>query len=153
MQAAQFFGGGRAPGDDFEFVLGDAAGVGVLKEQAAGDVLDDRARRRVADFDEAEILFGGEALAGLGREGGRGDGFDEELGDFVGGFAIDGAIDADDSTECGNGIACECLLRRPRGSCAPLAAPQGLVCLTMTTAGSSNSCASSQQASRSTRLL
>ena len=81
-QAAEFFGGGRTPGDDFELGLGDAAGVGVLQQQAAGDVLDDRARRRVADFDEAEVLFGGEAFAGFGGESGRGDGFDEELGDF-----------------------------------------------------------------------
>jgi len=32
---------GRTPGDDVELRLGYAAGVGILKEQAAGDVLDD----------------------------------------------------------------------------------------------------------------
>ena len=40
-QAAQFFGRGRAPGDDFQLGFGDAAGVGILQEQAAGNVLDD----------------------------------------------------------------------------------------------------------------
>ena len=69
-QAAQFFGGGRAPGDDFELGFGDAAGIGILQQQAAGDVLDDGARRGGVDFDQAEILFGGEALAGFGGEGG-----------------------------------------------------------------------------------
>ena len=63
-----------------------------------------------ADFDEAEVLLGGEALACFGREGGCSDGFDEELGDFGGGFGVDGAVDADDSAEGGDGIAGESLL-------------------------------------------
>ena len=40
-QAAQFLGGRRTPGDDLQLVLGDAAGVGILQQQSAGDVLDD----------------------------------------------------------------------------------------------------------------
>ena len=110
-QASKFFGSRGAPGDYFEFVFSDAAGVGVLKEQAAGNVFDDRARRCVADLNEAQILFGRKALARFRGEGGRSDGFDEELGDLFGrGFSIDVAIDADDSAECGDGIARERLL-------------------------------------------
>ena len=40
-QGAQLFGGGRALGDDVQLGLGDAAGVGVLDEEAAGDLLED----------------------------------------------------------------------------------------------------------------
>jgi len=36
-----------------------------------------------------------------------GDGFDEELGNFFGGCGVDFAIDADDSSEGGDGIAGE----------------------------------------------
>ena len=77
--------GGRAGGDHFEVGLGDAGGVGVLKQQAAGDLLEDGAERSGADLDEAEVLLGGEAVAGLGSECRGGDGFDEELGDLLGG--------------------------------------------------------------------
>ena len=45
-QAAQFFGGGRTPGFDVEFGFGDAGAVGVLQQEAAGDVLDDGAGGR-----------------------------------------------------------------------------------------------------------
>ena len=118
-QAAQFLGGGRTPGDDLELRSSvDAAGVGVLQQQSAGDVLDDGARRGGVDFDQAQILFGGEALAGLGGEGGRGDGLDEELGDFGGGVGVDRAIDADDAAEGGDGIAGEGLLVGLEDGCA-----------------------------------
>src|SRR5580698_7140773 len=40
-QAAEIFGCGWTPGDDLELVFRDAAGIGVLQEQSAGDMLDD----------------------------------------------------------------------------------------------------------------
>ena len=98
-QAAQLLGSGRAPGDDFEFRFGDAGGIGILQEKAAGDVLDHRTGRGGVDFDQAKILFGGEDLAGFRREGRGGDGFDEELGDLGRGAGVDGAVDADDASE------------------------------------------------------
>ena len=61
-EAAEFFGSRRAPGDDLDFGFGDAAGVGILKQQAAGNVFDNGAGRRGSDFDEAEVLLDGEAL-------------------------------------------------------------------------------------------
>ena len=106
-QAAQFFGGGRTPGDDFELRLGNAEGIGVLKQQTAGDLLDDGARGRGQDFDQAEILFSGETLAGLGREGRRGDGFDKELGNLLGRGGVYFAVDADNSAEGRDGVAGE----------------------------------------------
>ncbi len=106
-QAAQFFGGGRTPGNDLQFVLGDAACVGVLQKQAAGNLLDDRARRCGTDFDKTQILFRGEAFARLRTESWSCDGFDEELGNLSGGFAIHGAIDPDDAAESGDRVACE----------------------------------------------
>ena len=57
---------------------------------------------RGVDFDQAQILFGGEALAGFGGEAG-GDGFDEELGDLFGGVAVDFAVDADDQPKAETG--------------------------------------------------
>ena len=51
------------------------------------------------NLDEAQVLFGGEALASLGGEAGSGDGLDEELGDLRGCVAVYVAIDADDSAE------------------------------------------------------
>ncbi len=69
-----------------------------------------RARRSVADLNEAEVLFGSETFASFRSERRCGDGFDEELGDFGCGLAIDGAIDANDPAECGDGIAGESLL-------------------------------------------
>src|ERR1035438_4240938 len=62
-------------------------------------MLDDRARRGGMDFNQAEVLFGGEALAGFRGEGGGSDGFDKELGDFLGGLAVDFTVDADDSAK------------------------------------------------------
>ena len=56
-QGAKFLGCGWTPGDDFEFVFRDAARVGVLQEQTAGDVLDDRPLRCGANFNEAEVLL------------------------------------------------------------------------------------------------
>ena len=109
-QAAQFFGCGRTPGNDLQFVLGDAASVGVLQKQAAGNLLDDRARRSGTDFDKAQILFRGEAFARLRAKSWSRDGFDEELGNLSGGFAVHGAIDPDDSAESGDRVACECFL-------------------------------------------
>ena len=73
---------GGTPGDNVEFRFDDAAGVGVLKEQASGDVFDDGLGRGGVDLDETKVLFGCEDGACFGGEGGRGDGFDEELGDF-----------------------------------------------------------------------
>ncbi len=64
-----------------------------------------RAVLRGIDFDQAQVLLGGEAGEGFGREAGRGDGLDEELGDFLGGFGVDFAIDADDAAEGGDGVA------------------------------------------------
>ncbi len=57
----------------------------VLEEEAAGDLLEDARRFGGVDLDEAEVLLGGEAGEGFGREGGGDDGFDEELGDLFGG--------------------------------------------------------------------
>ena len=111
-EAAEFFGCRRTPGDDLEFVFGDSARICILQEQSAGDVFDDRARGCVADFDEAEILFCGKTFACFRRKGRRGDGFDKELGDFGCGLGIDGTIDANDSAECGDGIAGEGFLVR-----------------------------------------
>ncbi len=65
-QAAQFFGRRRTPGHHFEFGLGHAGRVGVLQQQSAGDMLDDRPRRRGLDLDQAQILLGSKALAGFG---------------------------------------------------------------------------------------
>jgi hypothetical protein len=79
--------GGRL-GDDLEIGFGDLGGVGVLQEHAAGDLLDDRLWRAEFDFDEAEILLGGEDGQRFGGEAGRGDGFDEELGDGGGGGGV-----------------------------------------------------------------
>ena len=70
------------------------------------------------DLDQAQVLLGGEALAGFGREGGGGDGFDEELGDFFGGVAVDFAVDADDAAEGGDGVAGEGLLVGLEDGCA-----------------------------------
>ena len=88
-QAAQLLGRGRTPGDDLQAGIEgrgvDAAGVGVLQEQPARDVLDDRTRRSGMNLDQAQILPGGKALAGLGGEGRSGDGLDKELGNLLGG--------------------------------------------------------------------
>ena len=65
-QAAEFFGRGRTPGFDVQFGFGDAGAVGILQEQSSGHMLDDGARGRGVDFDQAEILLGGKALAGFG---------------------------------------------------------------------------------------
>ena len=61
--------------------------------------------RRGAHFDQAQVLFGGEALAGLGGEGRRGDGLDKELGNLSGGVAVHRAVDADDPAECRDRVA------------------------------------------------
>src|SRR5215469_12233275 len=61
-EAAQLFGCRRPPCDDLELVIRYASGIGILEEQAAGDVLDHRTRRCGPDFDEAQILLCGEAL-------------------------------------------------------------------------------------------
>ena len=61
----------------------------------------------MSDFNEAEVLFRGEAFACFWCESRRGDGFNEELDDFCRCLAIDRAIDADDPAECGDGIAGE----------------------------------------------
>ncbi len=50
-------------------VLFDAAGVGVLEKQAAGDLLDDGFRRGGVDLDQAEVPFAGEGFAGFGGKG------------------------------------------------------------------------------------
>src|SRR6266568_994300 len=104
-QAAEFVGCWRTPRDYFQFVFVDADRIGILQQQSARNVLDDGARRRGADFDEAEIFLGCEAVFGVGGEGWSGDGFDKELGDFLGGLTIYFAIDADDSTKGRDGIA------------------------------------------------
>ena len=73
-QGARFLGCGRASGDDFEVGVLQWAVVGVLHEQAAGDVLQDPVARGglgcrrtnasgatwVYDFDEAKVLLRGE---------------------------------------------------------------------------------------------
>src|SRR5206468_4119714 len=86
------------------------AGIGILQEQAAGDLFDDGALRSSTDLDKAQVLFGSEPLARLWSKLRCGDRFDEQLGDLGRGFSIDGAIDADDTAECGDGIAGERLL-------------------------------------------
>src|SRR6202034_1423086 len=79
--------------------LCDAAGVGILQQKASGDVFDDGPRRSGLDFNQAKILLRGKALFGLSGEAGSCYGFDEELGDFLGGSAVDDAIDAEDAAE------------------------------------------------------
>src|ERR1039458_4204404 len=98
-QAAQFLGGGRTPGDDFQLRFGNAGGIGVLQEHAARNLLDHRPRRGGVDFNQAQVLFGGEALAGFRREGRGYDGLDKELGDLGRGIGVHGAVDADDAAE------------------------------------------------------
>jgi hypothetical protein len=107
--------------------------VGVLHKEAAGDLLED-ARGVWAGVmaSRAEVLLGGEAGERLGRERGRDDGFDEELGDLLGG-GVDLAVDADDASEGGDGIGLEGAAVGLEDG-APVAAPQGLVCLMMATA-------------------
>ena len=53
------------------------------------------------------FFFDAEAIEGIVTEGGSGDGFDEEVGHFFGGIAVDFAIDADDGAEGGDGIGDE----------------------------------------------
>ena len=81
--------------------------VGVLDEEAAGDLFEDAWGVGGGDLEEAEVLLGGEAGEGFGGEGGGYDGFDEELGDFFGGCGVDLAVDADDATEGGDGVGFE----------------------------------------------
>ncbi len=114
-EGAHLFGGGLAVGDDGEVGLGDAEVVGVLDEEAAGDLLEDAGGWGGVDLDEAEVLFGGEALEGFGGEGGRDDGFDEELGYLFGGGGVDLAVDADDASEGGDGVGLEGAAGRLRG--------------------------------------
>ena len=106
-EAAEFLGGGRTPGDDVQLRLGDSGGVGILKEQAAGDVFDDRSWWGGFNLYEAKVLFCGKEGVGFRGEGGGGDGFDEELGDFGCGAGIYFPIDANDASKGGDGIASE----------------------------------------------
>src|SRR6185437_6255195 len=106
-QRGEFVIGWLALCDGFEVGRVDAVAVGVLQEQATGNLLEDTRGMRGADFNEAKVLLGGEAGAGFGRERWRGDGFHEELGDFLGCCDVYLAVDSDDGTEGGDRIGGE----------------------------------------------
>ena len=151
-QAPQLLGRRRTPGDDLQFRFGDAGRVGVLQQQPARNVLDHRSRGRggtstsrrfflAANRSRASVVNAGAAMASTKT------------------FTISSAASASTSrlmpmtppnAETGSQASA---FWYASSTVAPVAAPQGLVCFTMITTGSSNSCASSQQASRSTRLL
>ena len=121
-QTAQLLGSRRTPGDHLQAGIErggvDSAGVGVLHQQSTRHVLDHGSGRRGAHFDEAQILLRAEALAGLGGEAGRGDGFDKELGDLLGGGGVHLAVDADDSAKGRDWIAGEGLDVSLKDGCA-----------------------------------
>ena len=75
------------------------AGVGILHEQATRDLLHHGLGRGGVDFDEAEILFGGEDGDGFRGEGRSGNGFNKELRDGGCGVCVYFAVDADDASE------------------------------------------------------
>ena len=158
-EAAQFLGGGRTPGDHLQLRLGDAGGVGVLEQQAAGNLLDDRPRAaRTAISTSRRFFLAANRSRASGVNDRRSNGFHEELGDLFSGFAVHRLVDADRRRRRPKPDRRRGLSGRPQAPVAPVAAPQGLVCLMMATAGGSasvgfSSWASSQQASRSTRLL
>ncbi len=135
------------------------ASVGVLEEEAAGDLLEDGGAFAGGDLDEAEVLFGGEAGRASGVKDGGDDGFDEELGDLFGGFGVDLAVDADDATEGGDGIGGEgAVVGVEDGGAGGGAAGVGVLDDGDGGGGRVSAAwqvrwASSQQASRSTRLL
>ena len=103
-ERGELVGSGPALRDGFDVSGRNASEVGILEQQAAGNLLQHALVGSRANDDEAEILFCGEALARLGSEAGSGDGFDKERGHFFGGIAVDFAIDADDRSEGGDGI-------------------------------------------------
>ncbi len=106
-RAASSSGVGWRLGDGFEVGGGDPEGVGVLEEEATGDLFEGDGGGAGGDFDEAQVLFGGKAVAGFGGEGRGDDGFDEELGYLLGSRAVYGLIDADDAAEGGDGVCGE----------------------------------------------
>ena len=92
-----------------------------------------------------------------GVERRRGDGLDEELGDLLGRLAVHRLVDADDAAERRNRVAFQRLLvglehRRAGGRAAGIGVLDDGYGRQVGVVGFS-SCASSQQASRSTRLL
>ena len=70
------------------------------------------------NLDQAEIFLGSEALASFCGECWSGDGFDKELGNLFRGRCVDFAVDADDSTECGDRIAGQSFLVGIEDGCA-----------------------------------
>ncbi len=90
--------------DGFDFGGGDAAEVGILEKQTAGNLFEDALIRGGANDHKTKILLCGETLPGFGSEAGSGYGFDKQRGHFFGGVAVDLAIDADDGAEGGDGI-------------------------------------------------
>jgi len=106
----------------------------------------------VLDFDQPQVFLRRESFECGGLETWGGNGFDKKLCHFFGGGGVDDAIDADDTSECGDWIALEGLLvsiHQFRGRCR--AAWVGV--LDDGADGSSYSCARSHAACRSTMLL
>ncbi len=94
-------------GYGLELGFGDAEPVGVLNEQAPGDLLEDAWRLGRKYLDEAQILLRGEALQSLGSERWSDDSLDEEPCNLFCGGCVDLAVDADDATKGRDGIGLE----------------------------------------------
>ena len=154
-QGAHLFGGGLALGDDAELGLGDAEAVGVLHEEAAGDLLEDAWGLGRGRSGRGGGSFWRRSARGFRGEGGRDDGFDEELGDLLGGGGVDLAVDADDAAEGGDGVGFEgAAVGFEDGGAGGGSAGVGVLDDGDGGVGAaSNSLTSSQQASRSTMLL
>src|SRR5581483_5003483 len=61
-------------------------------------------RRRGMDLDQTQVLLAREGFTGLCGKRWRRDGLYKQLGNLFGGFSIHLLVDADDSTERGDGI-------------------------------------------------
>ena len=70
------------------------------------------------DFDQTQILLGGEPLAGFRCEGRGGDGLEKELGDLLSSIGVHSAVDADDAAEGRDGIAGKGFLECFQDRCA-----------------------------------
>ena len=91
----------------FQIGDGEAEAVGILEEKAAGNLAEDAGVVGGPDDDEAQVLLRFETIEGVVAEAGSGDGFDEEVGHFLGGIAVHFAIQADDGAEGGDRVGDE----------------------------------------------
>ena len=101
--------GRSALGLDDGGVAVESGGVGGLRQVAAGDRFHHQGVGAGGHAHQAQILLGGENGERLRRVLGRGDGFDEGLGDFARGLLIHRAVDADYAAEGRYRIGLECL--------------------------------------------